>query len=151
MEDRMTNQKVTDGLNTLLADYQIYYQKLRNYHWNVRGSEFFKLHEKFEEAYNESADWVDDLAERILALGGEPYATLGEQLEHSRLDEDATAPPATDMVSNLVSDIESLNGYSRELAEVAEDANDRTTTNLLDDIVDAQEERLWMFKTFLQD
>lgn len=147
----MTNQKITDGLNTLLADYMVYYQKLRNYHWNVRGSEFFKLHEKFEEAYNESADWVDDLAERILALGGRPYATLESHIDHSRIDEDESAPNADQMVKNLVSDIESLNGFARELAEAAEDADDRTTTNLLDDIVDAQSERLWMFKTFLQD
>lgn len=147
----MSKDKITDGLNALLADYQVYYQKLRNYHWTVRGSEFFKLHEKFEEGYNEAADWVDDLAERVLALGGDPYATLQEQLEHARIDEDPSSPPANEMVSNLVSDIETLNGYARELAEEAEEANDRTTTNLLDDIVDAQAERVWMFKTFLED
>lgn len=141
---------VKEGLNTLLADYMVYYQKLRNYHWNVKGQEFFKLHEEFEEAYNMAADWADDLAERVLALGGRPYSTLDEFIEHSRLDEDPEAPTAEQMVANLIDDIESLNEYARELAEVAEQRPDRTTANLLDDIVDDQAQRQWMFRTFLE-
>jgi len=142
---------ITEGLNTLLADYMVHYQKLRNYHWNVKGQEFFKLHEKFEDAYDMAAVWADDLAERVLALGGQPYSTLDEFIEHSRLDEDPEAPPAEQMVSNLIDDIESLNEFAQELAEVAEQRPDRTTANLMDDIVDDQEERRWMFRTFLED
>jgi len=142
---------ITEGLNTLLADYMVHYQKLRNYHWNVKGQEFFKLHEKFEDAYDMASVWADDLAERVLALGGQPYSTLDEFIEHSRLDEDPEAPPAEQMVSNLIDDIESLNEFAQELAEVAEQRPDRTTANLMDDIVDDQEERRWMFRTFLED
>ena len=60
----MTTQEITSQLNPLLADYMVYYQKLRNYHWNVKGHEFFKLHEKFEEGYLQAAEWADDIAER---------------------------------------------------------------------------------------
>ena len=147
----MARDDIVDGLNTLLSDYMVHYQKLRNYHWNVKGHEFFKLHEKFEEAYLQTAQWADDLAERILALGAQPISTLNDFTAHSRLDEDPEAPSAEQMVANLIEDIEQLNNWSRDLAELAEESQDRTTTNLLDDIVDLQEERLWMFRTFLRD
>lgn len=144
------HHEVTDGLNSLLADYMVYYQKLRNYHWNVQGQEFFKLHEEFEKAYNQTADWVDELAERILALGGAPHATLHDFVDEARLNEDPEVPGAQQMVKNLTDDIEKLNNWTLSVVDTAEEARDRTTTNLLDDIVDAQEKRLWMFETFLE-
>ena len=147
----MTNQETTSQLNTLLADYMVYYQKLRNYHWNVKGHEFFKLHEKFEEGYLQAAEWADDIAERILALGARPHSTMQTFVESARIDEDNGSPNWREMVQNLISDIESLNENSISLIEVAEENRDRTTANLLDEIVDAQEERLWMFRTFLKD
>lgn len=147
----MSNEEITNGLNTLLADYMVYYQKLRNYHWNVRGHEFFKLHEQFEQAYLQSAEWADDLAERVLALGDRPLSTLNDHVNHARIDEDPESPGAEQMVRNLVEDIQTLNSHARDLAEKAEEDHDRTTTNLLDDIIDMQEERLWMFKTFLSE
>ncbi|MFB6351012.1 MAG: Dps family protein [Bradymonadaceae bacterium] len=147
----MSREDIRSDLNQLLADYMVFYQKLRNYHWNVRGQEFFKLHEKFEEGYLQAADWVDDIAERVLALGGTPYSTLRQQTEHARLGEDPEAPSAHQMVRNLIDDIEQLNEWSQDVAEVAEEARDRPTANLLDDIMDMQAERKWMFETFLQD
>ena len=147
----MSREQVREDLNQLLADYMVFYQKLRNYHWNVRGQEFFKLHEKFEEGYLQTAEWVDDLAERVLALGGRPDATLRQFTSAARLDEDPEAPPAQQMVRNLIDDIDKLNEWSTATAETAEEARDRTSANLLDDIIDMQVERKWMFETFLQD
>lgn len=138
------------SLNTLLADYMVFYQKLRNYHWNVAGSEFFKLHEKFEEAYNEASDIADAVAERILARDGRVHSTLQDFVEHANLNEDPESPSAETMVQNLVDDISRLNAQVHEGIELAESEGDRATANLLDDIIDAQEERLWMFKTFLR-
>jgi starvation-inducible DNA-binding protein len=151
MEEKMTTQEITSQLNPLLADYMVYYQKLRNYHWNVKGHEFFKLHEEFEEAYLQTAEWADDIAERILALGNRPYSSMSEFVENARLDEDQESPQWRQMVQNLVEDIEQLNKQSIQLIEKAEGVHDRTTANMLDDIIDAQEERLWMFRTFLKD
>jgi starvation-inducible DNA-binding protein len=145
----MSEMTTDDKLNTLLADYMIYYQKLRNYHWNVKGSEFFKLHEKFEEAYNEAADFADDIAERILARGSRPASTMNEFINTATLSEDKSVPTAEEMVANLVNDIETLNGRTVELIPEIEETGDRATANLLDDIIDAQDERLWMFRTFL--
>lgn len=147
----MPTNEITSQLNKLLADYMVYYQKLRNYHWNVRGHEFFKLHEKFEEAYLETAEVADSIAERILALGDRPYSTLNAFLENAQIKEDPEPPPYEQMVRNLCDDIQTLNRAAIEITEAAEDKRDRTTANLLDDIVDAQEERLWMFRQFLND
>lgn len=147
----MSREQIRDDLNELLADYMVYYQKLRNYHWNVRGQEFFKLHEKFEEGYLQAADWADDIAERVLALRGTPYSTFKEFTDNARLAEDSDTPDARQMVSNLIENIDQLNDWSQDIAESAEEVRDRTTANLLDDIIDAQVERRWMFKTFLED
>ncbi len=140
---------VTNDLNLLLADYQVFYQKLRNYHWNVRGPRFFELHVKFEELYLDAALKVDELAERVLALGTKPLSTLKEQLENARLSEDAGNPDAETMVQNLVRDIETLNVALRQVSKAAGGAGDAATMNMLDGMADTQEKTAWMLKAFL--
>ena len=81
--DSMTQQDVVKELNQQVANWTVAYTKLHNFHWYVKGPNFFSLHEKFEELYNEASQYVDDLAERILAIGGNPVATLKESLELS--------------------------------------------------------------------
>ena len=142
---------INSMLNGLLADYMVYYQKLRNYHWNVKGKEFFKLHEEFEKAYLEAAEFADDIAERVLARDGSPYSTMAQFIEHSSINEDSDPPEYEDMVRNIISDIESLDTRSIDIIQAAEDQRDRTTANLLDDMLDIQEERKWMLRTFLAD
>ena len=141
--------KVTDALNRLLADYQVLYQKLRSYHWNVSGPLFFGLHAKFEELYTDAAVKVDDLAERTLALGARPFATLQAQLEHARLSEDPEVPDAATMVQNLLADLESLDGALQSAKLLAAEADDDTTANLLDAFRDEQAKTAWMLRAFL--
>jgi starvation-inducible DNA-binding protein len=81
------NQNVIEKLNKLLADYQIYYQNLRGLHWNVKGAMFFMLHEKYEELYNQAAEVVDEIAERILMVGGKPLHTFGDYIQTATLKE----------------------------------------------------------------
>ncbi|MDJ0973779.1 MAG: Dps family protein [Planctomycetota bacterium] len=140
---------ITDQLNVLLADYQVWYQKLRNYHWNVKGPLFFGLHEKFEELYLDAAVKADELAERVLALGTKPLSTLREALDHARLAEDDGSPSAETMVQNLVSDIGTLNQALRATAKAAADSGDDATMNLLDPMADEQEKTAWMLRAFL--
>lgn len=139
-----------DALEDLLADHLIFYHKLRSYHWNVKGPDFFELHQKFEEQYEASADYADALAERIIALDGTPHRTLTSALEVAALDEDADVPSPERMVANVVDDLETLNDRALEIIDRAEDAGHRTTANLLDDIVDEQKEVQWMFEAFLE-
>ncbi|MFB6263370.1 MAG: Dps family protein [Bradymonadaceae bacterium] len=146
----MSDDAIADGLNGLLADYVVFYHKLRSYHWSVRGPDFFELHAKFEEQYDAAAMIADELAERIVALGGTPQPTLTTALETARINEDPGTPSPQDMVSNVVADLRTLNARAGDVIEVAESEGDRTTANLLDDIVDQQEDNLWMFEAFLE-
>lgn len=143
------SETLIDGLNQLLADHAVYYQKLRNYHWNVKGPAFFQLHQKFEEMYLLAQEHVDSIAERILALGGHPHSTMQAYLDLSRITEDAELPGANEMVRNLRSDIDALNNGRREVRATAEEAGDDTTVNLLDDIGDIQAQDAWMLRAWL--
>jgi len=91
-------------LNTLLADYHIYYQKLRTFHWNVLGKNFFDLHVKFEEMYNDSKVKIDEVAERILTLRHHPVSKFSDYLKMSSIREGNTLETDEDMVKELLSD-----------------------------------------------
>ncbi|MBI1319369.1 MAG: DNA starvation/stationary phase protection protein [Candidatus Hydrogenedens sp.] len=136
-------------LNTLLADYQVLYQKLRNYHWNITGENFFELHLKFEELYTGVAVTVDDIAERVRALGAKPLSTLKDQLAAARLKEDETVPDGRTMVANLLADYESLDGWLRTAAADADSAKDVPSRDLLEGIIGGEAKTMWMLRTFL--
>ncbi|MFB6347746.1 MAG: Dps family protein [bacterium] len=143
------SEQLVDEMNRLLSDYQVLYQKLRAYHWNVEGEDFFLLHEKFEELYNETKLVVDEIAERIRAYGEYPISTYSEQLVEARISEDNGQIEAKQMVKNLCSDYENLQKAINEAKEAAENDGDSTTVNLLEEIQDEQEETLWMLKSYL--
>lgn len=86
---KTNNSKLVEKLNKLLADYQIYYQNLRGLHWNVKGAQFFMLHEKYEELYDEAAEVIDELAERILMIDGKPLHSFADYLKTAELKEAA--------------------------------------------------------------
>lgn len=140
---------VTDRMQGLLADWSVYYQKLRNYHWNVKGPLFFELHVKFEELYTDAAMKVDEIAERILTFGARPVSTMSGFLEAASLKEDAGTPSAEEMVKNLVADTEALVKAEREIGRMADEAGDVGTLNLLDGIADEQEKTLWMLRAYV--
>lgn len=143
------SKELLNELNQLLADEMVFYQKLRNFHWNVRGPAFFQLHEKFEAMYNASAMQVDAIAERILALGGRPKSTLDEYLKASRLSEQPERIKADAMVGELASDLKTLIEYIDEVRKHADELGDDTTVNLMDDTGDAHEQDAWMFRAWL--
>lgn len=137
------------NLALLLADYQVFYQKLRNYHWNVKGPLFFSLHAKFEELYLVAAERVDGLAERLAARGQRPPSTLAEQLHLARLAEDPEVPAAEDMVARLVADLGVLVDHLRDAVKVADAEGDSAAVNLLDGFADEEEQVTWMLRAFL--
>jgi starvation-inducible DNA-binding protein len=141
---------MTDKLNGLVADFTVFYQKLRHYHWNVKGPEFFQLHTKFEEIYTEVGDQIDEIAERIIALNGVPLHTLAHMLENTTISEDPGMPGGAEMVSNLIADIDTLSASLQAAIEESEANNDRPTTNLLDAIQDALRAHQWMLQAWQQ-
>jgi starvation-inducible DNA-binding protein len=146
-----SNGRVVDGLNGLLADATVFYQKLRHYHWNVEGRHFFELHAKFEELYLRWADSIDVVAERILMVGGVPLHTLKSMLAAASLEEDESTPAAPQMVDAILADLQALLAASTPLVEAAEEAGDRGTANMLDDLRDAMEKDVWMLRTWKQE
>ena len=117
----MTNNKeVIEALNKQVAEWTVLYTKLHNYHWYVKGPNFFSLHEKFEELYNEASVYVDDLAERILAIEGNPIATLREALEWSVIEEAEKNLTANQMVEQLSKDFTTVIAQLEEGIQLAE-------------------------------
>ncbi|MCK6510488.1 DNA starvation/stationary phase protection protein [Myxococcota bacterium] len=145
----MSQTNVVEALVGLMANASVFYQKLRNYHWNVRGDKFFELHLKFEELYTEWALVVDELAERILMLGGTPLGTLSAILAKATLKEEIGRPESRSMVQNLAEDLDALIKQMEAVIEISEENKDRKTTNVLDGIGDQQRVHLWMLRAWL--
>jgi len=145
----MSDQNVIEGLNGLLADAVIFYYKLHNYHWNVRGPQFFTLHDKFEELYKEWADLADELAERVLALGGIPLPTLSIALQNAEVQEESGSPNASDMVAQVRADMHLQRDRMKRVSEMAQRAGDKSTENLIDEFLDSSAKHIWMFSAFL--
>ena len=148
MKTSEVNNSVT-GMNEFLADLQVFYQNLRGLHWNVKGKMFFVLHAKFEEYYNETAEWVDEVAERILMLGGEPLHAFSDYLKVASLPEVKNVSDGVKSVELVVEQSEKLLTKMKELQAAAADRNDEGSNALFSGMIGETEKRLWMLKTFL--
>jgi starvation-inducible DNA-binding protein len=144
------SDNVAGQLNVLLADSTVFYQKLRHYHWNVQGPKFFELHAKFEEIYEKWAPFVDEIAERVIALDTVPLHTLASMLENATLKEDPELSDGVEMVNRTIADLNALRDSMNRIISAAEETGDRTTANLLDGIGDAVEGDTWMLKAWLK-
>jgi len=138
-----------NALNQQLANWNVLYVKLHNYHWYVKGLNFFTLHEKFEQYYNDANTNIDEIGERILTIGGLPIATLRECLEVTTLTEGNRELNAIDMVADLIADYEIIVSESRTVINLAEENDDEETADLFRDKIGKIEKQLWMLKAFL--
>jgi len=141
-------ENTAEELNQLLANYQVYYQNLRNYHWNISGEHFFDLHEEFETLYNEAKINIDEIAERILTLRMKPVSTLAEYLEMADVKEYSTED-SVDMVRSILSDHKKLIANMRKLLEVASDANDEGTIDMIAGFLGSVEKNSWMLDAWI--
>ena len=80
-------ENILNNLNTFLSDLNVFYRKLQNYHWNVKGKDFFTIHAKLEEYYDEINEQIDEVAEHILSIGGQPLGTLKDYLSTTKITE----------------------------------------------------------------
>ena len=135
---------VVTGLNQLLADFQVYYTNLRGFHWEIKGHGFFVLHSKFEELYDDAAEKVDELAERILMLGGAPENRFSEYLKKAHIQEISGVACGSDALDNILETYRHLIREERKLIDVANDANDVVTADLLTGYLKEQEKLVWM-------
>jgi starvation-inducible DNA-binding protein len=141
---------VADGLAKLLADSYTLYLKTHNFHWNVTGPMFNTLHLMFEQQYNELAQAVDLVAERIRALG---HPAPGSYAQFSRLSsvrEETEVPHADDMIRQLVEGQEAVARTARQVFPVAERAGDQATMDLLTQRLQVHEKNAWMLRSLLE-
>ncbi len=131
-------------LNTLLADYHLYYQKLRNFHWNILGKNFFDLHEKFEELYSDARIKIDEIAERILTLRYHPVSNYSEYLSMSNIDESTKVLKDTQMVSEILKDHSSLIKQMNKVVKSADEIDDEGTIDLIGAYIRELEKSSWM-------
>ncbi|MBO3698293.1 Dps family protein [Roseivirga sp. E12] len=148
METLLENQ-VVEKLNRLLINYQVHYQNLRLFHWNVKGPFFFILHEKFEELYNEAALKIDEVAERILALNGIPKGSLKNILSNANVESHEEIMDASAMVKAIINANKVLIENLEELLEEAGKAGDEGTLDIFTSYIQELQKQNWMMKSFL--
>jgi len=136
-------------LNHLLANYQMYYQNLRGFHWNVKGEKFFELHLKFEELYNDAVLKIDEIAERILTLGGIPAHSFSSYLKLALIKEEENVTHGPTGVEQTATSLALLIRLEKEILSLASKAGDEGTQTLLTDYVSQQEKELWMLAAYL--
>lgn len=141
--------KITHALNSVLANYNVHFQKLRNFHWNVKGSDFFDLHLEFESQYKEALDNIDEIAERIRVFGETPFSTLQDYLREAEIKEASTALTSDLMIRELLNDYRVLLQYMAAVVEIAGEQYDAGTENMVKGFIKKIEKRHWMFTAFL--
>jgi len=142
-------ERITQVLNDLLANYSVHYQKLRNYHWNVKGPDFFDLHEQFESQYTEALSSIDEIAERIRVFGKTPLSTLKEYLETSKIKETSTELSSDIMVRELLNDYTVLLESMFAVVDVAVEQGDSGTEEMVKVFIHQIEKHHWMLSSFL--
>ncbi|WP_296203915.1 Dps family protein [Psychrobacter sp. UBA3962] len=140
---------VINKLNDLLSSYHIFYLNVRGYHWNVKGEHFFSLHQQFEELYTNLQIQIDEIAERVLTLGGTPLHAYSDFAQHSSIKEDKGVFNGNDCVRGVVAGLQALIEEQRGVSAVAEEAEDQGTADLVDGYVQEQEKLVWMYNAFL--
>ena len=146
--DKMS--KVVTQLNQIQADAHALFIKFHDYHWNVKGIQFFSVHEYTEKAYEDMAEIFDDAAERAIQLGGKAVTKPEElnKLAHPKIDNKGSYTP-TEVLNGILGEYEHLLGEFKKLEEVADKAKDSTTVAMAQDKIAKYEKAIWMLKATL--
>jgi starvation-inducible DNA-binding protein len=147
--DRNKSEQLAEKLNELLANYSIFYQNTRGYHWNIKGEKFFELHVKFEELYNDLVLKIDEVAERILTLGYLPEHKYSNYKKVSKVVESNQVSDGIKAVGEILGSFKIIIILQREILELSADAGDEGTNALMSDYIRAQEKLVWMYSAFL--
>ena len=143
-----TNQTYINRLNDLLSTYQVHYQNLRSLHWNILGTNFFELHTKYEQLYNRVQVIIDDLAERILTLGGLPLSKLKDNLKSSLIEENELIRDGEKGINYVLSAQKEILIVERELLKLSAELDDEGTNAFLSDLIKEKEKINWMLSAW---
>lgn len=142
---------VAKQLNKLLSNYQIYYMNLRGFHWNIKGKNFFELHLKFEELYDDALLKIDEIAERILTLSNTPLHTFEQYLSLAKVEVAQQVTSGEAAITNILDALKILIASERDILNLASQANDEGTVSLMSDYIVAQEKLVWMLSAYQHD
>ncbi len=143
-------EKIAVKLNELLADYEVFYQNLRGFHWNVVGRDFFQLHLKYEEMYDAAFASIDEVAERILTLGQRPLHTFTGFLASSSIREVSDVSGGIETAQQVVQNLSLMLEKEREVLALASESNDEGTAAMVSDFIKRNEKDAWMLSAFLR-
>lgn len=146
--DNAKSKELGDILNVLLANYSMFYQNARGYHWNIKGENFFELHVKFEELYDDLLIKIDEIAERILTLGYTPNHRYSDYIEMSQIEESNQVSDGVTAVNEILDAFKSVISIQREILELSDDAGDEGTNALMSDYIREQEKLVWMYSAY---
>lgn len=140
-------EDILNNLNTFLSDLNVFYRKLQNYHWNIKGKDFFTVHAKLEEYYDEVNEKIDEIAEHILSLEGQPLGTLRDYLNTTRIKEAENKKVDSTLVLNeLIKDYSMLLQDVKNIKNLADTNSETKTSALMDGIIEDYTKKLWMLK-----
>lgn len=142
-------KKLAEQLNTLLANYSVFYQNTRGYHWNIKGEKFFELHLKFEELYDDLLLKIDEVAERILTLGHTPEHSYSLYTKVSTIKESDKVSDGLIAVEHILDAFKTIILLQREILTLSAEAHDEGTNALMSDYIRMQEKLVWMYSSFL--
>ena len=144
-------EELIKNLNVFLSDLNVFYRKLQNYHWNVYGKDFFVVHEKLEEYYDEINEQVDEIAEHILMLGGIPLGTMQDYLNNTCIVEAKNERiKDCEIYNNIIKDYETLNKKVIQIKEGADSKKQYATSSLMDNYISSYIKHLWMLNKTIE-
>lgn len=146
--DAASAVETVNGLQQLLADYQVFYTNLRGFHWNVKGKNFFQLHARFEEMYNDASEKIDEIAERILMLDGVPTHNFSEYLTLAGVKETGIISDGDAGLMNVLETLSLLMASERTILSKASEAGDESTVAMMSDYLKEQEKLVWMLTSY---
>lgn len=142
-------QNTVNALQQLLADFQVYYTNLRGLHWNIQGPAFFTLHAQFEKMYDDVSEKADEIAERILMLGGKPENRFSGYLQQASVKEVNDIHSVEGAIAHILDTLRILIAQERQILSAASEAGDEATAALMSDYLSEQEKTVWMLTASL--
>lgn len=148
--DENKSEQLAEQLNDLLANYSVFYQNTRGFHWNIQGHKFFELHVKFEELYNDLFMKIDEIAERVLTLGYLPKHQFTSYLKNSEIKETSEVNDGAKAIESILHSFQTLIIKQRKILDKSGEIGDEGTNALMSDYIREQEKLVWMYSAYLK-
>ena len=143
---------ITEDLNLFLSNLNVFYRKVQNYHWNIKGEDFFNVHEKLEEYYNEINEQIDEIAEHILIIDGQPLGRMSDYLEITQIKEAQNEKICSKKIFESI--LKDYNILSENVTKIKEDADNEkkyATSALMDEYLQDYGKKIWMIRQRLME